>query len=156
VHIALLHLVIDPACTVVFEALEGDADLMRRPPRPPEAPLFAPRTWRRALLQGSALAVAALVLVCWPVDDAETRRSLVFSLLVLAGGGLVWVNGGGQHRITAAGPLLGLGLCLLVLGVAPLRRALALAPLPLPSLLLLTGVTALALTAASLAGRARA
>ena len=51
VHIALLHLVIDPACTVVFEALPGSPDLMRQPPRPPEAPLFGPRLWRRALLQ---------------------------------------------------------------------------------------------------------
>jgi Ca2+-transporting ATPase len=156
VHIALLHLVIDPACTVVFEALEGDPQLMRRPPRAPEAPLFAPRTWRRALLQGAALAVAALLLLFWPGHDSETRRSLVFSLLVLAGGGLVWVNGAGQHRITAAGPLLGVALWLLVLLVAPLRHGLALASLTLPSLLLLAVVTALALLAAALAGRVQA
>ena len=32
VHIALLHLVIDPACTVVFEALPADPAQMRQPP----------------------------------------------------------------------------------------------------------------------------
>ncbi|MFM7361200.1 MAG: cation transporting ATPase C-terminal domain-containing protein [Cyanobium sp.] len=53
VHIALLHLVIDPACTVVFEALPATPGLMQQPPRPPEAPLFGPRTWRRALVQGA-------------------------------------------------------------------------------------------------------
>jgi hypothetical protein len=34
VHIALLHLVIDPACTVVFEAMPGDPALLRSPPGP--------------------------------------------------------------------------------------------------------------------------
>jgi len=155
VHIALLHLVIDPACTVVFEALEGDPALMRQPPRSPDSPLFTAVAWRRALLQGSVLAAAALLLVCWPVDGAETRRSLVFSLLLLAGGALVWLNGGGQRRISAAGPLLGVGLWMVVLLVAPLRRALALAPLTPASLLLLGCVTGLALWATALAGRVR-
>ena len=51
-HIALLHLVIDPACTVVFEALPGGPRLLRQPHRDPEAPLFGPETWHRSLLQG--------------------------------------------------------------------------------------------------------
>ena len=38
VHIALLHLVIDPACTVVFEALPATTGLMRQPPRQPAGP----------------------------------------------------------------------------------------------------------------------
>ncbi|MFN5221891.1 MAG: cation-translocating P-type ATPase, partial [Cyanobacteriota bacterium] len=63
VHIALLHLVIDPACTMVFEALPAGPGLMRQPPRSPQAPLFFPATWRRALGQGGVLMVAALLLV---------------------------------------------------------------------------------------------
>ena len=151
VHIALLHLVIDPACTVVFEAMRGDPDLMERPPRPPESPLLSAATRRLALLQGGALALASLALVFWPGCDGETRRSLVFSLLLLAGGGLVGLAGGPRLPLTAAGPALGLGLWLLLFLVPPLRQALALAPLPPGLLLVLVVVTTLSLAVASLA-----
>ena len=113
VHIALLHLVIDPACTVVFEVMRGDPDLMDRPPRPPESPLLSAATRRRALLQGGALALASLALVFWLGCDGETRRSLVFSLLLLAGGG----------------PALGLGLWLLLFLVVVTTVTLAVASL---------------------------
>jgi Ca2+-transporting ATPase len=154
VHIALLHLVIDPVCTVVFEAMRGDPDLMARPPRAPESPLLSAPTQRRALRQGGTLALAALALVFWAGCDAETHRSLVFSLLLLAGGGLVGLAGGRLDPLTAAGPALGLGLWLLLFLVSPLRQALALAPLPPALLLLLVVVTAVTLGVASLAAGA--
>ncbi|MCT0211899.1 MAG: ATPase [Cyanobium sp.] len=146
VHIALLHLVIDPACTVVFEALPASPGLMRQPPRPPEAPLFGPDTWRHSLSQGAVVMVAALVLAFWPDTDTESRRSLVFSLLLLAGGGLVWLNGDPHSRITAAGTGIGLGLWLLLMAFPALQRVLQLAPLTpvlVVTLLLLTAVTLL-------------
>ena len=136
----------------VFEAMRGDPDLMDRPPRAPESPLLSPATRRRALLQGGTLALAALVLVFWPGWDAATHRSLVFSLLLLAGGGLVGLAGGPHHPLTAAGPALGVGLWLLLLQVPPLRQALALAPLPPAPLLLLLVVTAVSLAVSSMAG----
>jgi Ca2+-transporting ATPase len=129
VHIALLHLVIDPACTVVFEAMPGDPELLRRPPRAPEAPLLSQGAWRRALAQGSALVVGVLLLAFWPGVPLESRRSLVFGLLLLAGGGLVWLNGPRHTGHGAIGLGLGLGLWLLVQGLAPLRRLLELGPL---------------------------
>ena len=44
VHIAFLELIIDPACSVVFEAEPEEPDVMRRPPRSPRAaPLFSGR-----------------------------------------------------------------------------------------------------------------
>jgi P-type Ca2+ transporter type 2C len=146
VHIALLHLVIDPACTVVFEALPASPGLMRQPPRPPEAPLFGPDTWRHSLSQGAVVMVAALVLAFWPDTDTESRRSLVFSLLLLAGGGLVWLNGDPHSRITAAGAGIGLGLWLLLMAFPALQRVLQLAPLTpvlVLTLLLLTAATLL-------------
>ena len=109
VHIALLHLVIDPACTVVFEGLPGAPALMQQPPRPPGRPLLDPPIWHRALLQGGALSAAALALAFWPGTDPDTRRSLVFSLLLLGGGGLVAIVGERRRGATAAGLLLGGG-----------------------------------------------
>ena len=117
-HIALLHLVIDPACTVVFEAIPATAAQMRRPPRPPGAPLFGAATWRRALWQGGAVSLAVLILSRWPSLDLAQQRSLVFALLLIAGGGLVWLNGEPRHRITQLGAGIGVGLWLLKIGRA--------------------------------------
>src|SRR5580765_4637910 len=43
VHILFLELVIDPACSVVFEAEAEEADVMHRPPRKGGEPLFGRR-----------------------------------------------------------------------------------------------------------------
>ena len=40
VHIVFLELIIDPACSIAFEAEPEEADVMARPPRNPNAPLF--------------------------------------------------------------------------------------------------------------------
>ena len=128
-HIALLHLVIDPACTVVFEALPASPGLMQQPPRPPEAPLFGAPTWRRALLQGGVFALLALILARWPGLASMERRSLVFALLLLGGGVLVWLNGEPRQRLTQLGGAIGLGLWLLLQAVPGLPSLLALTPL---------------------------
>lgn len=69
VHIALLHLVIEPACTGAFEAQPGDPAQMRRPPRSLQAPLFGAAAWRLALIQGGLLLVVVLALALgWPLE----------------------------------------------------------------------------------------
>ncbi|MCP9816748.1 HAD-IC family P-type ATPase [Synechococcus sp. GreenBA-s] len=165
VHIALLHLVIDPACTVVFEALPGSPRLLRQPPRRPDAPLFGPATWHRALIQGGLVTLAALALLNWPAatglasgllggaDAVAVQRSLVFALLLVAGGGLVWLNGDPRSPITAVGAGLGLGLWLLVLALPGLQRLLSLAPLAGPQILAVLLSAALALLLAGLLQR---
>ncbi|MEB3242954.1 MAG: HAD-IC family P-type ATPase [Cyanobacteriota bacterium] len=154
VHIALLHLVIDPACTVVFEAMPGGVELMRQPPRPPEAPLLGPVVWRRALVQGSALVVAALMLAFWPGLPLPSRRALVFGLLLLAGGALVWLNGEQRSGHGLVGLALGVSLWLAIQGVVPLRRLLELGPLGAPELGLLAFALAVALSLGLALGRA--
>lgn len=150
VHIALLHLVIDPACTVVFEALPATADQMQQPPRPPEAPLLGAALWQRALLQGGVLTLAALLLVFWGAGQGSLQRMLVFSLLLLAGGGLVGLNGDWRRPITTVGALLGLQLWLLLLVSPGLGSRLGLAPLAPAAMGLLLVCTAASLAAAAL------
>ena len=44
VHIVFLELIIDPACSIVFEAEREERDVMHRPPRPVGEPVFDRRT----------------------------------------------------------------------------------------------------------------
>ena len=95
IHIAFLEMIIDPACSMVFEAEGEEANVMRRPPRDPKSPLLLPRRILWALVQGViALAILAGVLITaarmgMPEPDL---RALVFTSLVLINMGLILVN----------------------------------------------------------------
>src|SRR4029079_8021091 len=60
VHIAFLELVIDPSCTLIFEAEEAEPDVMRRPPRDPKGRLFSARTIVLSVSQGFGMLAACL------------------------------------------------------------------------------------------------
>jgi Ca2+-transporting ATPase len=60
-HIVFLELIIDPACSIAFEAEHEEANVMDRPPRRGDAPLIGRRTIALGLLQGTTLLLAALV-----------------------------------------------------------------------------------------------
>jgi Ca2+-transporting ATPase len=51
-HIAFLELVINPVCSIVFEAEPEESNVMRRPPRDPEQSLFSLRYIAWSLAQG--------------------------------------------------------------------------------------------------------
>ena len=95
VHILFLELVIDPACSVVFEAEPEEADVMRRPPRNPTAPLFGSRLLGLGLLQGASalLIVLAIYLsALWGWLNASDAIALSFTTLVVANLGLIFAN----------------------------------------------------------------
>ncbi|MBK9030962.1 MAG: cation-translocating P-type ATPase [Myxococcales bacterium] len=86
VHIAFLQLIIDPACTLIFEAEQAEADVMRRPPRERDVGLFSRETLGIALLQGfSVLAVCLGAFLLARRDHADdAARALTFVTLVVA------------------------------------------------------------------------
>jgi Ca2+-transporting ATPase len=95
IHIAFLEMVIDPACSVVFESEGEERDVMRRPPRRPDAPVLPRRDGVWAMLQGAAAlaaVAAALFLGAHAGMAQEDLRALVFTVLVLANIGLIVVN----------------------------------------------------------------
>ena len=85
VHIVLLELLIDPACSIVFEAEPEDADTMQRPPRPVADSPFAvaPLLW--SVLQGAGIAAVLLAGQAWLVAQGwqpEQGRAVVLVALV--------------------------------------------------------------------------
>jgi Ca2+-transporting ATPase len=95
IQLALLELVIDPACSVVFEAEEHDPQLMDRPPRQIGAPIFGRLTLAVAALQGAGLLIAVAAVYLWSIaaGDTDTRtRSLTFTALVFGNLLLIIVN----------------------------------------------------------------
>jgi Ca2+-transporting ATPase len=105
VHIVFLELIIDPACSIAFEAEPEEADVMRRPPRQPTERLFGFATVWRTVLQG----VLALLLTCGVLTFAvysgyaeERSRALAFSTLILVNVGLIVVNRSASRGVLAA------------------------------------------------------
>jgi Ca2+-transporting ATPase len=85
-HIVFLELVIDPSCSLIFEAEEAEGDLMRRPPRDPKERLFTWKTLGSAVLEG--LSSLALCLVVYFASRAshgvDAARALTFTTLVVS------------------------------------------------------------------------
>jgi Ca2+-transporting ATPase len=95
VHVVFLELIIDPACSVVFEAEPEEDDVMNRPPRNPKEPLFGRRTAGLSLLQGTIvlLTVLAVFAISYYRGQGEQEaRALSFTTLILANLGLILTN----------------------------------------------------------------
>jgi Ca2+-transporting ATPase len=105
-QIAFLQLIIDPACSVVFEAEAVDPRTMDVPPRGRSEPLVDRSLLVISVLQGlSALAVVLAVYV-WAVSSGRTDdvvRSVTFVTLVLGNLALILVNR--SRRLSAVGAL---------------------------------------------------
>jgi Ca2+-transporting ATPase len=144
IHIAFLQLVIDPACSVVFEAQPEEADVMQRPPRDPKAPMFGKRVIGISIAQGAAVLVVVLAVyaVALHLGQLEAEaRALTFATFLVANLGLIFTNRSWSQGITAAslkdmtlwgvtvGALLFLALVVYVPLLAHLFRFAPLGPL---------------------------
>ena len=106
IHIAFLEMIIDPVCSLVFEAETEEEDAMRRPPRATDQPLFSWALIAWSALQGGLVfvLVAAIYVVAlrsgMPVPEV---RALAFFSLVVAIVSLILVN-----RSFSASPIIAL------------------------------------------------
>jgi len=142
VHIMFLQFIIDPACSIVFEAAPEEADLMSRPPRDPKGPLFGRRIIGLSLLQGGIVLTITLTVYGAALVRGQSgpeARALVFTTLVIANLGLIFTNRSWSRTIpetlrspdpalwwVAGGALVFLGL---VLYIPFLRNLFHFAPL---------------------------
>jgi Ca2+-transporting ATPase len=142
-HIAFLELVIDPACSMVFENEPAEADAMQRPPRDVTTPLFGGTTLLLALAQGLGALAVVLGATLWgggQLTEAAARAfsfaTLVFTNLALifsnrSRTGSIWTSLWVPNRTLWTVVAAALGLLLLALYVPWLARLFMFEQLPL-------------------------
>ncbi|MEI7437882.1 MAG: cation-translocating P-type ATPase, partial [bacterium] len=152
IHIVFLELIIDPSCSLIFEAEDAEANVMERPPRRPDERLFSMRTIGVAVMQGlSVLAVClAVFLFSRASHSADAARALTFTTLVVAFIVIILVNRSWTRSAfamlrvpNAAMRWVVLGTCILlaaVLVVPCMQRLFHFAPLHAGDLLLCIGI----------------
>lgn len=85
VHLAFLELIIDPVCSIVFEAEPESATIMERKPRSLKSKLFSRKVVSASFLEGFVALAAVLLVFAWIGKSGELpdhARSVAFSSLV--------------------------------------------------------------------------
>jgi Ca2+-transporting ATPase len=94
-HIVFLELIIDPACSIVFEAEPEEDHIMEKPPRNLQEPLFSKRNITYSLLQGLSVLVivlAVFIAAMYRGQGELDARTLSFTTLIIANIGLILTN----------------------------------------------------------------
>lgn len=155
IHIAFLEMIVDPVCSLAFEAERDERSVMQRPPRRANAPLFSRWLVGWSVLQGLAVMAVSggLTLWFWHAGlAAEQLRSAAFLALVLGITSLILVN----RRFSAslisalrrANPALGAVLAMVALILAATQLVpqvaglFAFARVPMSTLLAILGASA--------------
>ena len=152
VHILFLQLVIDPSCSIVFEAEPEEEATMRRPPRPRDMSLFDRATVLLGCVQGTVVLTVLLAVYGISLGRDQTieeSRALAFTVMVLATVSLLVANRSRSRRFAAlvrpANPALWwvttgtLAVLALVLFVPALRVLFKFGPLHADDLALAAG-----------------
>jgi len=95
VHIVFLELIIDPACSIVFESEKEEHNVMKRRPRQKDEGLFTRRNLALSLLQGVVVLGVVLIVYASALARgfAETEvRTLAFTTIVIANLCLILTN----------------------------------------------------------------
>ena len=147
VHIVFLELIIDPACSVVFEAEAGERDIMERAPRSPKERLFGRWSLVTSTIQG--LVAFGVVIGVYAValslgESVAQARTLSFITLIVSNLSLILTNRSWQRGLLASfavrNPALlwvlggALGFLALVVYVPGLQRLFHFAAMHLPDL----------------------
>jgi P-type Ca2+ transporter type 2C len=97
-HIVFLEMIVDPACSFVFEREPPAENIMRRPPRAPDARLIDAATFAGSIARGllAFVAVLAVYLLAGRAGLATTQQAaLAFTALVVGNLGLIVLHRSG-------------------------------------------------------------
>jgi Ca2+-transporting ATPase len=104
VHIVFLELIIDPACSIAFEAEPEESDIMARPPRDPKEPLFGTDKMILSLLQGAIVLFTVLLvfgIASYRHHGEADVRAMTFVTLVMGILALIFSNRSWTRSIVA-------------------------------------------------------
>ena len=104
IQIVFLELIIDPACSVVFEAEQEERDIMQRPPRNPGDHILDHSTVTIALAQGFvALGIVLAIFVYGMMQglSEDELRTISFVTIVVANLALICTNRSWSESIVA-------------------------------------------------------
>ncbi len=127
VHIVFFELLIDPTCSIVFEAEAEETDVMRRAPRPATERIFNRALLIRGAQQGTLLLAVLLALYQVALAgglDVGQARALTFGAMIVGDIWLIFINRSWTWSWRAAlcrrNPALWwvIGVALLMLGLA--------------------------------------
>ncbi len=93
--VAFIEMVVDPACTVIFQAEPADPKIMKHKPRPVSESLFARGTLLIALMQGLSVLLVAVLIYLGALAmgrDDDQIRTITFVYLILANVFLILTN----------------------------------------------------------------
>ncbi len=119
VHVVFLELLIDPACSVVFEAEEADPNIMRRRPRSPKERLFSRKSLAISAMQG--IVAFAIVFGVYSISlgigqSQAEARALAFCTLIVSNLCMILTNRSWTRSIVASFKVPNRALLWVVLG----------------------------------------
>ncbi len=104
VHVVFLEMIIDPVCSIVFEAEPPEEDMPTRPPRDPNGHLFGRAMLLRSAIQGAGALAAVIAVAIFSRASGypdDTTRALAFGTLVLTNIGLILSNRSTERPLLA-------------------------------------------------------
>ncbi len=147
IHIVFLELIIDPACSLIYEVEAEEPDIMTRKPRKADAPILQGRDLTSTLVQGAVILGLVLGIYMGLLHyghPAAQARTGAFLTLILSNVSLILVNRARNKGVIDAlrsrnRAFVGISVGSIVLlaavyGLPPLRLLFGFATLHLPDL----------------------
>lgn len=98
-HIVFLELIIDPSCTLIFENEKESNNVMQRPPRRLEEPIFSKSMVLSSVIRGAFIALTVVLAYKVLLDNGwsgDKARGMTFLILIVSNIFLILVISGKQ------------------------------------------------------------
>ena len=95
VHIVFLELIIDPACSIIFEAEKEEANIMNRPPKRIDESFFGVEKISFSCLQGVGILIVTLIVYTVGLHlgyEAKEVRAMAFTTLIVSNISIILTN----------------------------------------------------------------
>ena len=95
VHIVFLELIIDPACSIIFEAEKEEKNVMNRPPKRIDERFFGAKKILLSCMQGISILIITLIFYFVGLHmgyDAKEVRAMTFTTLIISNIAVILTN----------------------------------------------------------------